>query len=86
MPNTGTQRDDSVNLSRLIDYTNNNLDLSPDKSAQNPTERLFLSKERLPLRLKAIHNKDYSVVKTFKAGLFGVSLFLGYKWGIGDFR
>ena len=23
---------------------------------------------------KAIHNKDYSVVKTFKAGLVGVSL------------
>ena len=34
---------------------------------------LFLSKDALTLLMKAIHNKDYSVVKTFKAGLFGVS-------------
>ena len=35
---------------------------------------LFLSKDSITLLAKAIHNKDYSVVKTFKAGLFGVSL------------
>ena len=34
---------------------------------------LFLSKDDLTLPTKAIHNKDYSVVKTFKAGLLGVS-------------
>ena len=28
--------------------------------------------------MKAIHNKDYSVVKTFKAGLFRVSPSLFY--------
>ena len=33
---------------------------------------LFLSKDDLTLRLKAIHNKDYSVVKTFKAGPSGL--------------
>ena len=35
---------------------------------------LFLSKDSITLLAKAIHNKDYSVVKTFKAGLVGVSL------------
>ena len=35
---------------------------------------LHISKDTLTLQLKAIHNKDYSVVKTFKAGLVGVSL------------
>ena len=33
---------------------------------------LFLSKDDLTLRLKAIHNKDYSVVKTFKTGPSGL--------------
>ena len=35
---------------------------------------LLLSKDVLPLHMKAIHNKDYSVVKTFKAGLIRASL------------
>ena len=35
---------------------------------------LHISKDTLTLQTKAIHNKDYSVVKTFKAGLLGVSL------------
>ena len=39
---------------------------------------LFLSKDDLTLRLKAIHNKDYSVVKTFKAGPLGSRLRLYY--------
>lgn len=30
------------------------------------------------INFEAIHNKDYSVVKAFKAGLFRVSLFLYY--------
>jgi hypothetical protein len=34
---------------------------------------LHISKDTITLQTKAIHNKDYSVVKTFKAGLFGVS-------------
>ena len=34
---------------------------------------LFLSKDSITLLTKAIHNKDYSVVKTFKAGLVRVS-------------
>jgi len=39
---------------------------------------LFLSKDDLTLCLKAIHNKDYSVVKTFKTGPLGSRLRLYY--------
>ena len=39
---------------------------------------LFLSKDDLTLCLKAIHNKDYSVVKTFKTGPLGSRLLLYY--------